>query len=153
MQVGDPTAGYVITPHGKAKFISWDPANKRATVQLANGRAIEIDGSDCYVTNPLCGKAEVRREEANAVPRRASQDNYTISEIETPSVKRLVCFAILMGANKILDLAPCYIDEKFRLCMTVPDPSRLLDASNRAKLAVWLAKWMQFQHSAQGFND
>ena len=45
----DVTAGEVMTPHGPAKFVSYDPTRKVITVEHDYTFLTEYDGRECYV--------------------------------------------------------------------------------------------------------
>lgn len=45
----DPTTGYILTPHGWGKFVSWNPATRKVTVELDHMYLVELDGDRCYV--------------------------------------------------------------------------------------------------------
>jgi len=45
----DPTAGYIKTPDGWGKYVSFDPATGKVTVEMDHSYLVEYDGEDCYI--------------------------------------------------------------------------------------------------------
>ena len=59
-------------------------------------------------------------------------------------IKGLVAFSILMeNGNGILDKAPDYIMEKYKMCMNIPDPFQLLDLTNQSKFNQYMKTWYE----------
>ena len=45
----DPTAGWIKTPGGVGKFVSFDPVRKTVTVEMDYAYLVEYDAAECYV--------------------------------------------------------------------------------------------------------
>jgi hypothetical protein len=45
----DPTAGYIKTPDGWGKYVSFDPATGKVTVEMDHSYLVEYDGNECYI--------------------------------------------------------------------------------------------------------
>jgi len=45
----DPTTGYVETPHGTGKFVSFDPNTGMVTVEIDGECLVEFDGTECFI--------------------------------------------------------------------------------------------------------
>lgn len=45
----DITAGFIMTPFGRGKFISYDGLNKKVTVEMDYQYKVEFESKDCYV--------------------------------------------------------------------------------------------------------
>lgn len=45
----DPTAGWIKTPGGVGKFVSFDPMKKVVLVEMDYAYLVEYDASECYL--------------------------------------------------------------------------------------------------------
>lgn len=45
----DPTAGWIKTPGGVGKFVSFDPMKKVVLVEMDYAYLVEYDAAECYV--------------------------------------------------------------------------------------------------------
>ena len=45
----DITAGFIMTPFGRGKFISFDGAREKVTVEMDYQYLVEFEAKDCYV--------------------------------------------------------------------------------------------------------
>ena len=45
----DPTTGYITTPDGKGKYVSFDPHTGMVTVEMDHSYLVEFDGKYCFI--------------------------------------------------------------------------------------------------------
>jgi len=45
----DPTANMIKTPDGWGKYVEFNPATEKVTVEMDHSYLVEYDGKDCYI--------------------------------------------------------------------------------------------------------
>lgn len=45
----EETTGIIITPDGPGKYISFNPATGKVTVEMEHSYLVEYDGRNCYI--------------------------------------------------------------------------------------------------------